>query len=188
MILPQQQLSSCRTSFWQIPPPIKLFPFWEAAFKMLTARACRTYQTGLSHSVNTHPSPHQSYPPPFTAYTIPTLPPPLGLSLASTRRYTASTVAISSHLSAHWDFHLPSSLHSTSMPTAALYSPSSPPALVQSLVGVVLFWTISRPAESHQSFPDILSIPGATIAPSRQANSSSCRLQSSCSSGSPACS
>jgi hypothetical protein len=93
-----------------------------------------------------------------------------------------------SHLSTRWDFHSPSSLHPTSMPTAALYSPSSSPALVQSMVGVVLFWTISRPAEPHQSCLDILSIPGTTIAPSRQADSGSCRLQLSCSSGSPACS
>ncbi len=188
MILPQQWLSSCRTTFQWIPLRIKLFPFYEAAFQMPMAWACNTYQPGLSLLLNTHPSPHQSYPPPFAACTIPTLPPLLGLSLALTRRYTASTVAILSHLSARWDCHLPLSSHPTSTATAALYSLSSPPALVQSSVGVVLFWTISRPAEPHQSCPDISSIPGATIAPSRQANSGSCRLQSSCSSGSPACS
>jgi hypothetical protein len=80
MILPQQRLSSCRTSFRRIPPPTKLFHFWEAAFQMPTARACNTYQTGPSLLVNTHPSPHQSYSPPFAACTIPTLPPLLGLS------------------------------------------------------------------------------------------------------------
>ncbi len=83
------------------------------------------------------------------ANTTPTILQPLGHFPALIGRYMGSTVVISSHQSAPWDFRLQLSLHLTTTCTAVLSLQSYLPALAQFLVGVVLFWTMSKQVESH---------------------------------------
>jgi hypothetical protein len=144
----QQQFSSPRISFRRITTPEKSFLFWEVVAQTYSTQACNTCQTGPSPLAISHRALRQLHPQ-FAAYTTPTLLQPFGHFPALIGRYMGSTVVISSHQSTLWDFCLQSSLHLMTTRMAALSLQSYLPALAQFLVGVMLFWTMSKQAESH---------------------------------------